>query len=93
MPGLRLGTEPGEFLVESGADGLGQGGGPASGGTGVDEGLEFLQRDGGCHVSLLVSQTVGCGDGSIQFAFHGCLAFRYTSQDNLCHNLQDVRRE
>ena len=94
VPGLRLGTEPGEFLVESGADGLGQGGGPASGGTGVDEGLEFLQggRGGGCHVSLLVSQTVGCGDGSSDVTFHGCLAFRYTSQDNLCHNLQDVRR-
>ena len=94
VPDFGFGAEPGEFLVEAGTDGFGQGGGPAAGGAGTDEGFEFLQggRGGGCHVSLLVSQTVGCGDGSIQFAFHGCLAFRYTSQDNLCHNLQDVRR-
>ena len=66
VPGLGFGAEPGEFLVESGTDGFGQGGGPATGGAGTDEGFEFLQggRGGGCHVSLLVSQTVGCGDGS-----------------------------
>lgn len=66
VPGLGFGAEPGEFLVESGADGLGQGGGPTTGGAGTDEGFEFLQRrrGGGCHVSLLVSQTVGCGGPS-----------------------------
>ena len=41
VPGLRLGTEPGEFLVEAGTDGFGRGGGPAAGGAGTDEGLEF----------------------------------------------------
>ena len=66
VPGLGFGAEPGELLVESGADGLGQGGGPAAGGAGADEGLEFLQRGrgGGCHVTLLFSQTVGCGGPS-----------------------------
>ena len=93
VPDFGFGAEPGEFLVEAGTDGFGQRGGPATGGAGTDEGFEFLQggRGGGCHVSLLVSQTVGCGDGSILFAFHGCLAFRYTSQDNLCRSLQGVR--
>ena len=66
VPGLGFGAEPGEFLVESGADGFRQGRGPATGGAGADEGFEFLQRGrgGGCHVTLLFSQTVGCGGPS-----------------------------
>ena len=66
VPGLGFGAEPGELLVEASADGFGQRGGPATGGTGTDEGFEFLQggRVGGCHVTLLFSQTVGCGGPS-----------------------------
>lgn len=61
VPGLGFGAEPGELLVEASADGFGQGGGPAAGDAGTDEGFEFLQggRGGGYHVSLLVSQTMG----------------------------------
>ena len=66
VPDFGFGAEPGEFLVEAGTDGFGQGGGPAAGGAGTDEGFEFLQRGGvgGLHVSLRFSQTVGCGGPS-----------------------------
>ena len=66
VPDFGFGAEPGEFLVETGLDGFGQGGEPTAGGAGTDEGFEFLQRGGvgGLHVSLLFSQTVGCGGPS-----------------------------
>ena len=65
VPDFGFGAEPGEFRVETGLDGFGQGGGPTAGDAGADEGFEFLQGGGGgLHLSLRISQTVGCGGPS-----------------------------
>ena len=65
VPDFGFGAEPGEFRVETGLDGFGQGGGPTAGGAGADEGFECLQGGGGgLHLCLLFSQTVGCGGPS-----------------------------